>query len=127
MATYMISIHRQYFDAIASGEKRWELRTRIPKRLASGDTILICQPKSNGKVVGSFVVDTLWSTHPAKAWAAFREDFAITEDAYATYFAGRSLAYMIGIADVHIFSRPRHISDYGVKVAPMWFTEIHEI
>lgn len=127
MSVWLISIHRQYFDAIATGEKRWELRTRIPKRLASGDTILICQPKTNGKVVGSFVVDTLWSTHPQNAWAKFREDFAITEDAYATYFAGRSLAYMIGIADVHIFSRPRHISDYGVKVAPMWFTEIQSI
>ena len=127
MATYMISIHRQYFDAIASGEKRWELRTRVPKRLASGDTILICLPKSNGKVVGSFVVDNLLIMHPQNSWVKFGDDFAITEDAYSSYFAGYSLAYMIGITDVHIFSRPRHISDYGVRVAPMWFTEIHKI
>lgn len=56
-------IHKVWADKILSGDKPFEFRTKLPRKLTLGSKIFIYETKNNngaGAVVGECVVNDIW-------------------------------------------------------------------
>ena len=118
---WMITLEKKYCDAILEGRKGFELRTRIPKNLAAGDTVLVCQKGSKGVVPFYFVVDSIAVCSPQVMWSVHHHQLAIDVNDYLEYTKGRRLVYGLRIRRVYRYSYEVNISDFGVDKAPQWF------
>lgn len=118
---WMITLEEKYCNAILEGRKEFEIRTRIPKNLAAGDAVLVCQKGSKGIVPFYFVVDAIAVCSPLVMWSVHHHRLAIDESDYLKYTKGRRLVYGLRIRHVYQYNYEVNISDFGVDKAPQWF------
>lgn len=121
---WMITLEEKYCDAILDGRKKIEVRTRKPKKLSSGDAVLVCKKGSNGLVPFYFVVDSIAMCSPLILWYHNHLQMAIDEKDYFEYTKGKSIVYGLRVRRVFKYEHEVNISDFGVKKAPQWFTSV---
>ena len=124
MMTWMITLEEEYCNAILEGRKEIEIRTRIPRTLDAGDIIQVCMKGSKGRVPFFFVVDCVVAYSPRALWVFNKHQLAIDEKDYLEYTKGQSVVYALHISYVYRHKRLFTISDFGVRKAPQWFTEV---
>ena len=121
---WMITLEKKYCNAILDGRKKFELRTRIPKNLAAGDTVLVCEKGSKGIVPFYFVIDAIAVCSPLVMWSVYHHRLAIDEADYLKYTKGRKFVYGLRIRYVYRYNYEVNISDFGVPRAPQWFSVV---
>ena len=120
----MITIKEPYADAIRRGEKKFEIRKRIPKSLAKGDTILVCVGRNGGYVEFSFRVSSVVSMPLMHFWSEYGRMLCISWNNFWEYAGGRQVIYALGIECVEEMG---HISveDFGVSRPPQSFAKVN--
>ena len=124
MMVWMITLKEEYCNAILEGRKGIVIRTRIPRTLVAGDTIMVCMEGSKGRVPFFFVVDCVVAFSPKALWTFNKHELAIAEKDYLEYTKGQSVVYALHINYVYRYDRLWTISDFGVRKEPQWFTEV---
>lgn len=122
--TWMITLEEEYCNAILDGRKKIEIRTSIPRTIVPGDTILVCMKGSKGLVPFYFVVGMIGVFSPNLLWTFNHHQLAIDEKDYIEYTRGKKIVYGIYIQRVFKYEQKVNISDFGVRKAPQWFTQV---
>lgn len=98
-----------YTDRILSGEKRFELRKRLPKEKPT--YILIYSTAPVSQVVGYAKVTDVKKGDSKSLWNCYSKYFGISEQEYFSYFEGNIRANALELEDIRKFVRPFSIKD----------------
>ena len=122
MCKIILSINPEFVDKIISGEKKYEFRTRIPKRTV--DKIVIYSTSPVMKVLAEVDVKKVVSDTPNRLWNTTKENSGIKESFFYKYFNERTVAHAFELGDVKVFENPKNLIDFGCKAAPQSFIYI---
>jgi predicted transcriptional regulator len=106
----LLSIHPEHAEAILLGRKSYEFRKVLFKQRVREVVIYATAPIS--RVIGTFVVEEIYSAPPSEIWARAKNDAGVTQELFSTYFAGRELAHAIKVGKRVRFARPKLLSQY---------------
>lgn len=124
MKDWMITIKKEYADAILAGDKKFEVRTRVPASLCPNDRIIVHVSGSGDRVDFAFMVESVQSYAPKTLYLRHRRCLCIRLDDYLEYTKHRRLVFAIGIGDVIRHEHVLSMSALGVLHAPQWFTKV---
>jgi predicted transcriptional regulator len=93
----VISVHKEYADAIIGGRKTIELRRRFPD-VPVGTKIWIYATKPVGAVIGFAVLKGLERGTPSTIWKKHSSQTGIDARSYDNYFAGAETAVALTIS-----------------------------
>ena len=113
----MLSIKPEYVEKILSGEKRYEFRRRVFKRM-DVDTIVIYSTSPQQRVVAEVDVVGILESDPIDIWKKTRDKAGISDKAFMAYFDGVDIAYAIELGPVNRYPQPRLLSSYAEVSAP---------
>lgn len=113
----MLSIKPEYVEKILSGEKRYEFRRRVFKRM-DVDTIVIYSTSPQQRVVAEVDVVGILESDPIDIWKKTRDKAGISYKAFMAYFDGVDIAYAIELGPVNHYPQPRLLSSYAEVSAP---------
>lgn len=113
----MLSIKPEYVEKILSGEKRYEFRRRVFKRM-DVDTIVIYSTSPQQRVVAEVDVVGILESDPIDIWKKTRDKAGISYKAFMAYFDGVDVAYAIELGPVNRYPQPRLLSSYAEVSAP---------
>lgn len=108
---WCLSLKPEHWDAIVSGQKRYELRRRLPG-VSAGDTIWVYVIRPVKAVCGGFrAADILRAESADELWDVVRGGVPTTDpDAFRAYFRGASQHTAIAVSDVQV-----------MEPTPPWF------
>jgi predicted transcriptional regulator len=115
---FVFSIRPESVAGIFDGSKRFEYRTRCPD-LELDETILIYETAPMSRIVGSATVCRVWGQTPETMWKLTHRFAGIDADAFAAYFAGRSMAYALGLVNVRRLPVPL-LLPAGMRAPQSW-------
>ena len=110
----LLSIKQYYAEKIFSGEKKYEFRKILPRRIKVS-TVVIYATKPVGKVVGEFVIDSFITETPSKLWIITKKHSGVSKKTYNQYFKGRKKAHAIVVKQVIRYETPfalNHLSHH---------------
>ena len=131
----IMSIHKQYCDAILSGAKTIELRKSAPSNIEAPFKVYMyetLQKGGCGKLVGEFICSEIIKTDlfsivnrylDKTEDNLFRTEYAkkiclSLEDIY-TYAGNHKFLYLYKIAKYRKYSKPISLSELGLRYAPI--------
>lgn len=118
-------IKKKYTDKILSGEKRCELRKRLPN--SNLKFILIYATTPMARVVGYAEVKELHKNSVLNIWKRFSKISGISRADYFEYFSSNDTACSIELNRVYKFVRPFKVSDISENFkVPQSFCYINE-
>jgi predicted transcriptional regulator len=106
----LLSIHPKHAEAILMGEKTYEFRKVLFKEKVSEVVIYATSPVC--RVIGTFVVEGIYSAAPAEVWENSKDFAGVTEELFTQYFAGKKLAHAIKVGKCVRFVKPKNLSRY---------------
>ena len=112
----LYSIKPIYSEQIINGNKKYELRKRMPARHL--DYILIYSSSPTSKVVGYAVVKKIHKKQVANLWMLVSEHAGITKKDYMAYFKNSSDAYALELGEVKRFVKPFSICEINPNCVP---------
>lgn len=124
---WAISLHKQYVKSFLEGDKKVEVRTRVPKTLNTGDWVFVIQTDSGGRVVMRMRVRAIWRMSPELLWERMSHSIQVNYLAYAEYFKGKRIAYGILIDEVDPITEEVYFEELGLNKAPQWFSMVKRL
>lgn len=121
---WMITLHKQWVKYFLSGEKRIELRTRVPKALQPGDVIVVAQSGNHNRLVMRMTVVSIIKLSPDDMFDKYAKDIQVNYLAYNDYTKGRDYVYGIEVYDVVKIDDKLYTSDLGIDKSPKWFCKV---
>lgn len=100
----LMSIKPVFWERIADGEKRYELR-RTPIHLDDGDLVVVYASSPEKALVGWFEVEDVIRAPKDCVWRRFGPDLGVSRSVFRDYFDGADLATAIGIRSPRAFDR----------------------
>lgn len=97
-------IKPKYMQRILSGEKRYELRRRLPKNDINFVVLYSTSPES--KIVGYAEVKTTHKLPPNDLWKKVKQEAGISKDDYDLYFEGIENACAIEFKKAFVLDCP---------------------
>jgi predicted transcriptional regulator len=110
----MLSIHPEYVEAIAKGNKKIEFRKRSFKKNVK--TILVYKTAPCQKIVGYFEIKEIKISTPNDIWNTYSNIGGVSEDVFFDYYNNSDSAVGILIEKFIPFSNPVQLTSY--KIAP---------
>ena len=101
MCKIILSINPEHVEKILSGEKKYEFRTRLPKRRV--DKIIIYSTSPIMKVLGEVDVKRTLSDKPLTVWNITKNYSGIDESFFRKYFNKRTVAHAFELGKVNMF------------------------
>lgn len=124
---WVISLHKQYVKSFIEGDKKVEVRTRIPLALRTGDWIYVIQKNSGGKVVMKMRVLAVLRMSPEMLWERRAHEIQVNYLAYRDYFRGREIAYGIVMDEVVPITEEVYREELGLNGTPQWFACVSKL
>lgn len=121
---WAISLHKQYVKSFLEGDKKVEVRTRIPLSLRAGDWIYVIQQNSGGRVVMKMRVSAVLRMSPQMLWECREHEIQVNYLAYRDYFRGRSVAYGLVMDEVVPITEEVYREELGLNGSPQWFAYV---
>ncbi len=100
----LLSLKPHYADLVFQGLKTAELRRRIPCEENRDVFVYVSSPVR--LLRGGFRVEHVWSGSPERVWEEVSEFALVEKQDFDAYYAGRTVAYALRIADVWEHERP---------------------
>jgi len=94
----VISVHKQYADAILNGSKTVELRRRFPE-IRLDTKVWVYATKPVGAVIGVAVLRGVERATPAVIWEKYADRAGIDAASYDKYFEGVDRAVALTLSD----------------------------
>lgn len=104
MRPLLLSLKPHYADLVFRGLKTAELRRRIP--CVENRDVFVYVSSPIRQLRGGFRVEHVWSGSPEQVWEEVSEFARVEKQDFDAYYAGRTVAYALGIADVWEHERP---------------------
>ena len=101
----IMSIRPNFCKLIFDGQKRYEYRKRVFRRL-DVDKVYIYASKPISKVVGYFTIKRIICESPSMVWDMTHKQGGITKKQFNDYFKGNKIAHAIEIDEVVKFDTP---------------------
>ena len=95
----IMSIRPNFCKLIFDGQKRYEYRKRVFRRL-DVDKVYIYASKPISKVVGYFTIKRIICESPSMVWDMTHKQGGITKKQFNDYFKGNKIAHAIEIDEV---------------------------
>lgn len=114
--TIIISIHPEYAEKILTGEKTYELRTRLPHDKPERIIIYATAPVS--AVVGTAEIADMFDLPLTELWKRVRKSACVTLDDFHAYFRRSDTGKAFVVRNPVRFPSPIPIANYGLKKAP---------
>lgn len=111
----LLSIHPRFAEAIFAGNKKVELRRRVPK-LEAGDTVVVYATVPTAAIVGAFTVQRLQSSSLGDLWRRTRDVAAISSSEFQQYFSGLDTGVGIWISKATRFKTSVSLADLRVSI-----------
>ena len=100
----LLSLKPRYADLVFQGLKTAELRRRIP--FVENRDVFVYVSSPVRQLRGGFRVEHVWSGSPEQVWEEVSEFARVEKQDFDAYYAGRTVAYALRIADVWEHERP---------------------
>jgi len=117
----LLSVEPRFAEAMFSGAKKWEFRTR-GFRVKPEKVYIYCTSPVR-KVVGFFKVEKVLLGPSEKIWEICGRESGITRDEFVDRFRNRYV-YAMKIAEAKRFSYPVKLSLLGIHAPPRSFVYI---
>ena len=114
--TIIISIHPEYAEKILTGEKTYELRTRLPQD--KPDCIIIYATAPISAVVGTAEIADMLDMPLPELWKRVRKAACVTLDDFHEYFRHSDTGKAFVLRNPVRFPSLIPITNYGLKKAP---------
>lgn len=119
MSKILLSIKPEYAHSILEGNKKFEYRKRLPKRVIKKIVIYSTYPEK--RIIGEVdVIETL-ELNPKELWRKTENYAGISKTKYFEYFGEKNIGYAYTLGEVKKFEKPKLLCDYGLKTAPQSF------
>jgi predicted transcriptional regulator len=106
----LLSIKPRYADAIFVGTKTFELR-KVRPRVVAGDLVLVYVTVPRCRLEGAFRVGSVLEMAPEKLWLSVRGKCGITKAEFMTYYADKTTAFAIGVAEAWLLETAVELSE----------------
>ena len=106
----LLSIHPEFAEAIFAGHKQYEFRRVLFKEAV--DEVVVYATMPVARVVGTFRIETIYQDAPSALWARTRVVAGVTKAKFDSYFADRTKAFAIKVANPVRFAVPHLLSRY---------------
>ncbi len=122
MSQMLLSINPEHVENIILGNKRYEFRkvrcrSEI-KRIIIYSTSPVMQVVAEAEVLG------IIEDNPDSVWDLTFEYAGISKSFYDRYFDGKEKAVAYHLGEIIKYSKPKKLSDYGIKFAPQSFVYV---
>ena len=107
----LLSIKPYFAYKIFTGEKRIELRRKLPKNLQKGDLVLVYASSPEKNIYGAFTIKKIISFPPDQLWKKTYKKSSIEKQDFETYFSGTKIGYGIEIDKYWSFPNPISLND----------------
>lgn len=124
MQTLFLTIKPKYARLILAGTKKYEYRTRFPKRPFK--RIVFYATKPLMRVVGEAEILEVVSGTPKHVWDCTASEGGIDHEQFFDYFQDRHTAYAYRLTNVKKFDPPKKVSDYNLERPPRSYRYIDE-
>lgn len=124
---WAITLHKQFVKSFLEGEKKVEVRTRVPKALRTGDWLFVIQEGTGGRVVMKLRVFGVLKMSPEILWERRWKDIQVNYLAYSDYFKGRKVAYGIIVDKVVPVTEEVYREELGLTSSPQWFSLVTKL
>ena len=117
-----MSINPIHAEKILAGTKKYEFRkVRCKKQI---EVIVIYATAPIMKVLGEVKVKEVIEDSLQAVWDKTKTAAGIDLSFFNRYYQRRKKAVAYELGDVTIFTKPKNLSDYGLKVAPQSYAYV---
>jgi len=123
MTQILLSVKPKYAEMILNGTKTIEFRRKIWKD-RSVDTVLLYASSPVCKVLGEFVIGSIWHFDALRLWEVCGESevkTGVSFEYFLEYFRGQGDGYGIQTDIVKRYSTPKTLAEFGIDRAPQNF------
>ncbi|MBQ8371813.1 MAG: hypothetical protein IJX38_02585 [Clostridia bacterium] len=122
MSKVLMSINPIHAEKILAGTKKYEFRkVRCKKQI---EVIVIYATAPIMKVLGEVKVKEVIEDSLQAVWDKTKTAAGIDLSFFNRYYQRRKKAVAYELGDVTIFTKPKNLSDYGLKVAPQSYAYV---
>lgn len=122
MCKMLLSINPEHVENIISGKKKYEYRRIRCKEPI--DKIIIYATAPISQVIGEVEVLEIIEDTPMTVWDETKVYSGISKSFFLEYFSGKSKAVAYHLGSIHKYSKPKNLSEFGVRSAPQSFIYI---
>lgn len=119
----VISINPEHVKNIINGSKKFEYRTKACKTHVN--KIMIYETSPVKKIVAEVELIEVLMLPPNELWEKTKEESGITKSFFDNYFANRKIAYAYKLGEISVYTKPKDITEFGIKHAPQSFVYIN--
>lgn len=123
MNTIILAINPKYVQRIFTGEKKYEFRKVICKKVI--DKILIYETAPISKIVGEVTVKSVLKETPSDLWKITKTEAGIDYSSFFDYFKNREYAYSYVLENPIQYKKPRNLDSYGLSTPPQNFVYLN--
>ena len=118
----LMSINPMHAEKILAGTKRYEFRKiRCKKQV---DVIVIYATVPIKKVLGEVEIKGVIEDLPQAVWDQTKMAAGIDLSFFNRYYQGRNKAVAYELGAITIFTKPKNLSNYGLKAAPQSYAYV---
>jgi len=118
----LLSIRRPFSQLILTGQKKYELRKRPPRRECEFAVIYETLPTK--AIIGFFELDRIHVECIEKIWKITKGKSYVTKEYFESYFKDRKFGVAIEIKESKRLDTHLKLSDIGINRAPQDFMYI---
>lgn len=115
----LLPIKKPYSKLIIAGEKRFELRRRIPK--IDCKYVLIYETRPTKAIIGIFEVRRKLIDSVDNIWRITKEYSCVSKEFFQKYYKGKNVGVAFEIKNVKELDTPISLSSLGIEHAPQDF------
>lgn len=117
---FIITLPCSLISKICTGEKKYEMRKKVPAICGTVEITFLVVEKGSGKVTAKFIVDdVIEDTNFSKLWKQYGKYLGIDKDYFDKYIKNSKKVYLMHIKKASIFLKPLSLKeDLGIKQAP---------
>jgi len=121
----LLSINPEHVENILNGTKHYEFR-KVRCR-ESVKKILIYSTAPEKMVVAEAIVEDIIEGTIDTVWQMTSELAGISREFYEAYYEGKDKAVAYQLGKVKKYTKPKTLSDYGLRCAPQSFAYVEAI
>lgn len=122
MQKMLLSINPEHVKNIVSGKKKVEYRRVRCKR--NIDAIIIYSTSPEKKIIGEVEVKNIIEGTLEEIWNLTKDIGCISYDFFKKYYFGKNEAVVYELGELELYSKPKELSEYGIKKAPQSYMYI---
>jgi predicted transcriptional regulator len=119
----LLSINPEHVENIIGGKKQFEYR-KVRCR-ADIDMIVIYCTSPVMQVVAEVAVEEILVGSVQEVWHQTKKKAGISYAFYCSYYKGKNTAVAYKLGAVTVFSKPRELSEFGMKHPPQSFAYLN--